>query len=197
MNIKFIGSVVAILALIFSWSAASATVYNYDLTSGQDSVVGTITTDGTIGVLSPSNFTDWNFAVIIAGVSANIEGPLSGNNSSIFQSGSPVTATSSGLFFDFTHYDVNAEAFNINTNDELNALQLYSARQGAFGNTTGFVHYVVNNNGVYVVPTGDEFAVAAVPEPSTWAMLILGFMGIGFMAYRRKNYHNKMAFNAA
>jgi PEP-CTERM motif len=29
--------------------------------------------------------------------------------------------------------------------------------------------------------------VAAVPEPSTWAMLILGFAGVGFMAYRRRN----------
>jgi PEP-CTERM motif len=29
-------------------------------------------------------------------------------------------------------------------------------------------------------------AVGAVPEPSTWAMLILGFAGLGFMAYRRK-----------
>jgi hypothetical protein len=28
--------------------------------------------------------------------------------------------------------------------------------------------------------------VAAIPEPSTWAMLILGFFGVGFMAYRRK-----------
>jgi hypothetical protein len=28
--------------------------------------------------------------------------------------------------------------------------------------------------------------VAAVPEPSTWAMMILGFCGLGFMAYRRK-----------
>jgi len=28
---------------------------------------------------------------------------------------------------------------------------------------------------------------AAVPEPSTWAMMILGFVGLGFMAYRRKS----------
>lgn len=28
---------------------------------------------------------------------------------------------------------------------------------------------------------------SAVPEPSTWAMMILGFFGVGFMAYRRKN----------
>ena len=26
-----------------------------------------------------------------------------------------------------------------------------------------------------------------VPEPSTWAMMILGFFGVGFMAYRRKS----------
>jgi hypothetical protein len=35
---------------------------------------------------------------------------------------------------------------------------------------------------------------SAVPEPSTWAMMILGFCGVGFMAYRRKN---QMALNAA
>jgi len=29
--------------------------------------------------------------------------------------------------------------------------------------------------------------VSAVPEPSTWAMMILGFFGVGFLAYRRRN----------
>lgn len=29
-------------------------------------------------------------------------------------------------------------------------------------------------------------SVAAVPEPSTWAMMILGFLGLGFLAYRKK-----------
>jgi PEP-CTERM motif len=43
---------------------------------------------------------------------------------------------------------------------------------------------------------GDEYrgfatlvSVSAVPEPSTWAMLLIGFAGIGFMAYRRKSIH--------
>jgi hypothetical protein len=27
---------------------------------------------------------------------------------------------------------------------------------------------------------------SAVPEPSTWAMMLLGFAGVGFLAYRRK-----------
>jgi hypothetical protein len=37
-------------------------------------------------------------------------------------------------------------------------------------------------------------AVEAVPEPSTWAMMLLGFAGIGFMAYRQKA---KLALMAA
>jgi hypothetical protein len=36
-------------------------------------------------------------------------------------------------------------------------------------------------------------AVAPVPEPSTWAMMILGFAGVGFMAYRRKSKPALMA----
>jgi PEP-CTERM motif len=38
-----------------------------------------------------------------------------------------------------------------------------------------------DNNGSAVTLT------AAVPEPSTWAMMVLGFFGLGFMAYRRKS----------
>jgi phospholipase/lecithinase/hemolysin len=30
-------------------------------------------------------------------------------------------------------------------------------------------------------------ATGAVPETSTWAMMILGFAGVGFIAYRRKS----------
>jgi uncharacterized protein (TIGR03118 family) len=39
-------------------------------------------------------------------------------------------------------------------------------------------------------------SISAVPEPSTWAMLILGFASIGFMAYRRSR-KNTMALTAA
>jgi hypothetical protein len=31
-----------------------------------------------------------------------------------------------------------------------------------------------------------DFVTSGVPEPSTWAMMILGFCGVGFMAYHRK-----------
>jgi hypothetical protein len=43
----------------------------------------------------------------------------------------------------------------------------------------------------YNVDSELKFTISAVPEPSTWAMMILGFLGVGFMAYRGKN---NMAF---
>ncbi|MBV9906487.1 MAG: PEP-CTERM sorting domain-containing protein, partial [Hyphomicrobiales bacterium] len=33
----------------------------------------------------------------------------------------------------------------------------------------------------------DPNEVAAAPEPSTWAMMVLGFLGLGFVAARRKS----------
>jgi hypothetical protein len=42
--------------------------------------------------------------------------------------------------------------------------------------------------------TAFEFAfTTAVPEASTWAMMILGFAGVGFMAYRRRNQSAALA----
>jgi hypothetical protein len=34
--------------------------------------------------------------------------------------------------------------------------------------------------------SGTRFLITAVPEPSTWAMLLIGFAGIGFMAHRKR-----------
>jgi|SRR5665213_1074348 len=46
--------------------------------------------------------------------------------------------------------------------------------------TTGSYDVNTSFNGTYSL-------TAAVPEPSTWAMMILGFLGVGFMAYRKKS----------
>ena len=41
---------------------------------------------------------------------------------------------------------------------------------------------LVDGNGRFTTDT----IASSVPEPATWAMMILGFMGVGFLAYRRK-----------
>jgi choice-of-anchor C domain-containing protein len=37
-------------------------------------------------------------------------------------------------------------------------------------------------------PVIGDISIAAVPEASTWAMMILGFFGMGVLAYRRKSH---------
>jgi hypothetical protein len=61
-----------------------------------------------------------------------------------------------------------------------------------YANTGGTPQYdlLMSNAG----SNGVDFVLtAAIPEPATWAMMILGFAGIGFMAYRRKRRPALMA----
>jgi hypothetical protein len=39
----------------------------------------------------------------------------------------------------------------------------------------------------YTFTFSPELFAASAPEPSTWAMMLMGFAGLGFMAYRRRN----------
>jgi hypothetical protein len=50
-----------------------------------------------------------------------------------------------------------------------------------------------NNRSENLLLTNFDVITTAVPEPSTWAMMILGFAGVGFMAYRRKSKPALMA----
>ncbi|SDJ65090.1 PEP-CTERM protein-sorting domain-containing protein [Bradyrhizobium lablabi] len=71
-------------------------------------------------------------------------------------------------------------------------LGVASADNPIVGGSPGPSYECVGSYSCYVPLGGttryltEGVAVAAVPEPSTWTMLILGFFGIGFMAYRRK-----------
>jgi len=59
------------------------------------------------------------------------------------------------------------------------------------GATTGVERFTLNATFSNVSGGPDAIQVgaitAAIPEASTWAMMALGFMGVGFMAYRRRN----------
>lgn len=71
---------------------------------------------------------------------------------------------------------------NLNGTDHSSNLQLLT-------NATSFVEQLAsfqdNNGDLFSIPVVTP--AAAVPEPSTWTMLIIGFAGIGFIAYRRKS----------
>ena len=74
----------------------------------------------------------------------------------------------------------------------VNGVNVYSHPAETAVITGNFVLPSGNNNNLalyYVEANGSPSVlnVSAVPEPATWAMMILGFFGLGFMGYRRKN----------
>jgi hypothetical protein len=99
------------------------------------------------------------FEVIINGaVAYNYVGPtLIGN-----------IANNGNGFADFTLNTVNLSGFSDNS-----TVLFHATWNGASDGAESFFLL-------------DAPRVGAVPEPSTWAMMILGFAGVGFMAYRRK-----------
>ena len=55
------------------------------------------------------------------------------------------------------------------------------------GFALSFLNPGLADNQTLVFETTDLSRTTPVPEPSTWALMILGFAGVGFMAYRRKD----------
>jgi hypothetical protein len=47
-------------------------------------------------------------------------------------------------------------------------------------------HYVIHSVGQGSFNGGIDIAVAAVPEPATWGMMILGFVGLAFAFHKRR-----------
>jgi hypothetical protein len=60
---------------------------------------------------------------------------------------------------------------------------------GTFSGASFNLYYVEGNGAPAIldVHLAGANLTTDVPEPSTWAMMILGFFGVGFLAYRRKS----------
>ncbi|EQA98611.1 hypothetical protein L288_20380 [Sphingobium quisquiliarum P25] len=63
---------------------------------------------------------------------------------------------------------------------------------GATGST--LLSFTALNAGTYYGPALDNVSLTAVPEPSTWAMMLLGFGMIGFGVRRRIRSASRIAF---
>jgi hypothetical protein len=84
-------------ALALAAPASDAAVFDVNRTIGTGSVVGTITTDGTLGALSTSDITAWSLT-LNDGTSTLL---LTEGNSELALFGSALSATAAQLLFDF------------------------------------------------------------------------------------------------
>jgi len=185
MKTKLLG-LIACTAFI-GVSQAGATTYGITNLPG---VSGTITTDGHTGTLSQSDVTDWNIVITISSQSYDFLGPLElGTNSTFVDTGPALSATSTLLTFDFS--DTPYELVFCSADGCLTAQLGIQAI-----NPPIIARYFIDLNGlsgINAAPCSGVCTIAAVPEPSTWAMMILGFGGVGFLAYRRKSKPALMA----
>ncbi len=120
---------------------------------------------------------------------------LAFNTSCCSGTGDQISFTNPTSNFSLYVGDGSAGSYTATAYDSSNAIigaTTISVDGGVYGNLS------LGQSGIsYVKVTGTPSAwvaddlsfngVSAVPEPSTWAMMLLGFAGIGFMAYRRKN----------
>jgi PEP-CTERM motif len=172
-------SVAALLAAV----PAAAITYTVNVGNSTLGAVGFIKTDGTIGTIGTANIVDWNFALADNGVNFTLNGAA---NSQKLVQGSTLTATASGLFFDFSGTGL-ALFQNPNIGSGQNFICFVG--NGVCGGAGNRISITTSSFGDGIAQRGlQQIGVAAsgaVPEPS-WAMLIAGFGLVGAVARRRK-----------
>jgi hypothetical protein len=118
-----------------------------------------------------------------------------GNNPTTITVQLPFSVTAIG--FNFGDFYGNIDQFSIALGNGDTFTALGSSNSYAFFGAisdTAFSSFALTGSRIAItsasLPGIDNLAfgngVSAVPEPSTWAMMILGFAGVGYMTYRRR-----------
>ena len=156
---------------------ADASTVTYDLvltaSSGPESGTGFFT------VTTPVSTTSFDTATSLGGNGALTAMSFTLTNGTTFTLGN---ATSAGVGFNNTGPGTPEVLNTIGYTGELSSFVLQFSAGGftySFSDSAPNTH--LNSNGTITATIA-----SAVPEPATWTMMILGFCGVGFMAYRRK-----------
>lgn len=174
----------SVLALSFVAVSADAITYTASRPVGTGTVDLSITTDGTLGVLTNANLVGWSITVTEGADSFTL---VPGNSASLMGAG--VSATSTDLSFDFGSGDLwLIQTPTFGSGDPFWCVQsdgcfdFSGPAEGILPRFSNFNSYVRQPySGVQVI------ASAVIPEPASWAMLIAGFglVGTGLRRGRR------------
>jgi hypothetical protein len=207
---KYLSTTLGITALLMSYGAASADTYTSANFSGgifsaanvQTPFIGTIAPNSSFSgglvfdntlVPSGTGFVNVGFASFpdIGAIPAATAFHFSIGTLSFDLNNDPLAAIQyhNGAFNGFAAHELFTFIGDGNQYD----LSIQGGTLSIFlapgGNDTG--NSLVNgfiNIGNRALTGQTPFPISSgVPEPSTWAMLLLGFAGVGFMAYRRKS----------
>jgi hypothetical protein len=183
-------------------SEAAATVYTITGTSGIP-VSGIITTDGNVGTLSAADITDWQINQPVTRLGPGTIDPA---NSTVSLTGGALTATSTELLFNFSDTGPSLLSFASNNffggsggvNFQYCGAAATTPCFTSIGNVSSAITLAVVAPGTgstqATIPESGVVEIAAasgppaVPEPTTWVMMLLGFAGLGFAASRLRTF---------
>jgi hypothetical protein len=155
-----------------------------------DTVFGSITTDGTIGVLATSNILSWNFNLIDNLNAANDVDLTPTNSAIVVNSGGDLSATATGLTFNYSSPGEFGIQGTLHGAFSGYSYFCFSAVGGdcLAGETIAPQYYAVDGD----VLTGASAPVGTqplapptpptsgvVPEPSTYGLVLTGLLGLG------------------
>jgi hypothetical protein len=193
-RLKFSGLLVTALIVGASFSSAAQASVTYDLTFNSDghqigSAVLTLQNITSTSTVDIGNF-GTNGATMNALDYVSLTGSIDGATFSVPFGNFTGSATQNGEAGGITI--VNGQVTNIFSYFNDPAFTSASNEFLTFDNSTNDsthppVPLVFELGAVSGTVSVSDPITAAVPEPSTWAMMILGFCGLGFMAYRRKS----------
>jgi hypothetical protein len=179
MNIKSLGSVVGLclaLGFVMPGSARADIIYDYTLVDGTYSsgnITGTLTVDGTTNTVTNVDLTTtgkYNFHFNIVSLQFLNSGFWIVSTRDVLNSASLEFALDSPASLFSGQATLNHTGPDAGRIFPTNCVALSCSDGNPLGGTF----------------TLSSTTISAVPEPSTWAMLILGFVGVGFVASRRK-----------
>ncbi len=178
---------IALATMILGVGASSASVITYNVNQffGGGSVVGTLTTNGNLGTINYFDIT--SFSLQLNGIGSSFHIASTDPTGVIWGGGADITASLQNLKFNFSASDNGFLVFQDGFSSG-NHYYCLAASSGAClqGQSNVPDHYI--DASAVIVPTSGQqiFATAAVPEPATWGLMLLGFSALGFAGYRRR-----------
>ena len=164
-------------------SPVAAQTFTGSQTAGAYTANYSISTDGSLGILQQSDITSWTVTV------------TDGTNAQTFSNGGigfinhPLTSDGTNLYFDYDAFDTGL--FFYNTMGVGNSQLCFQSYTYCAGGSAGLNIFLSPIGGQFEVETGNQVIASdlpsAVPEPSTWALMLLGFGAIGAAMRRKRN----------